>query len=123
VINPQAFDVVVQNDTTARDLVVRLGEHTTGTARSAWQRGHNTAVLAQEDAATYVATPELWGIDPNGEKVALGVPGGDGTLRFHFEPGVEAYKALVSKPGLYAIATIDLEQGFFHRVAFKHRPR
>jgi hypothetical protein len=120
-INPQAFDVVVENDSAARTLVVRLGEHLTGTARAAWERGWNSAVFAQQDAASYVRTPELWGINTDGEQVAHGVPGDNGTLRFYFPPGNTAYKALVSKPGLYGVAVVDREQGHFLRIAFKHR--
>jgi hypothetical protein len=117
---PMAIDAVVVNDSAARTLFVRLGDTVTGPARIAWLRGYQA--LVQSEASGYSGNlPDLWASTKTAERVAHGVPGDGGMLKFHFPVGNAAYAQLISKPRLTAIVTVDRATGYFLRCAFLHR--
>ena len=55
------------------------------------------------------------------DRVARVAAGEGQQLKVFFEPGNAAYLPLISKP-LVGIATVDLVQKWFLRLAFLHRP-
>jgi hypothetical protein len=43
-------------------------------------------------------------------------------LSFHWPVGTPGFAELISQPGLYAIATVDISTHYFSTVKFLHRP-
>jgi hypothetical protein len=118
---PMAVDAVVVNDPAARTLFVRLPDHTTGSQRIAWQRGYQ-ALLKAETSGYRGNVPDLWASTRSADRVAHGVPGKGGMLKFHSPVGDgSSYSQLISKPRLTAIVTCDRASGHFLRVTFLHR--
>jgi hypothetical protein len=74
--------------------------------RLLWRQGYQ-ALVAAEESGWLTATQTVWAGAAGSDRVAFGVPGDGGTLRFHFQPGEPAYQALVSTPGLTATVVVD----------------
>ena len=58
---------------------------------------------------------------PGRREIGRGQPGEDGSLRFRFERGDPAYRALVSTPGLAASVVVDRASGRIMGVRFHNR--
>jgi hypothetical protein len=54
------------------------------------------------------------------QRVAHGLPGDAGAIKFHFPAGEAVYSKLVGKPRLSAIVVIDSSSCRFLHVAFRH---
>lgn len=67
--------------------------------------------------------PTVWASALGSCQIAHGLPGENGTLRFHFPPGEPAYQKLVSKPGLVATVVLDGETCRIMGVTFLNRSR
>jgi hypothetical protein len=68
--------------------------------------------------------PQVWASAPGARQIVHGLPGEAGTLKFHFPAGVGdgVYAKLISKPGLYAIVTLDKGTHHILGVRFLNRP-
>jgi hypothetical protein len=117
---PLAVDGAVFNDVAVRTLIVRLSERAGGYARLLWREGHG-ALLEAEANGFRTGAPTVWASAPGIDRIAHGLPGDDLALRFYFQPGEPAYAALVGKPGLTAIVTLDRETSRFLTVKFLNR--
>jgi hypothetical protein len=98
---------------------VRLPETANGYARLLWREAHGALKAAAEDG--WRTHPFLWASTPTAYQAAHVKPGELQTLTVHFPPGEPSYSKLVSKPGLYAITTIDLSSRRFLTVKFLNR--
>jgi hypothetical protein len=66
--------------------------------------------------------PYVYASAPGAYQVAHVEPADFQTLQVSFAPGVAAYAELISRPGLYAIVTVDRNSNRFLAVKFLHRP-
>ena len=117
---PKAVDCVVLVDYAARTLYCRLPDSFTGLGRSHWTQAWQQLKLDEERGWSSRA-PALWASTPTSDRVARVAAGEGQQLKVFFEPGNAAYLPLISKP-LVGIATVDLVQKWFLRLAFLHRP-
>jgi hypothetical protein len=120
--DPVAVDGVVFNDPVARTLHVRLPDSANGYTRLLFRQGWQ-ALRQAEESGWRNAVPDVWAHTAEQRLIAHGLPGEDGTLRFHFpaKPG-SAYSELVSKPGLTAIISVDRQTHHILAVRFLQRP-
>ena len=65
------------------------------------------------------AAPFLWAHGAGQTDIVFGVPGDNLMLLFHFPPGKDSYRELVSKPGLAAFVTVEKSSGWFIGVGFR----
>jgi hypothetical protein len=92
--------------TGTRTLVVSRPENASGYQKLAWRGGHEALVRA-EQSGWRSAVPFLYAHGAGQSDIAHGLPGDNLTLLFHFPVGKDAYRELVSKPGLRAFVTFD----------------
>ena len=76
--------------------------------------------MAAEQAGWPLSAPWLWAHAPGKQRVAHGLPGDAGAIKFHFPAGEGVYSKLVGKPRLSAIVVIDSSSCRFLHVAFRH---
>jgi len=110
--DPLAADAVVVNDPAS--LLVKPAQ-TSGWAPLLWRRAIR-AMLQAEDGR------EIWAyVGRSRHRIAPGMPEEDRTLRFQFDYGDSVYRALVSKPRLRAVITVDKKAGRIMGVRFLAR--
>jgi hypothetical protein len=120
--SPMALDGVVTVDYAARVFAVRLPDSAGGHAMSLWRQAY-AQLVAAERSGWDLGHPFLWGGVLGDRQIVHGLPGDGLALTFHFPAGVPAYTSLISRPGLYAITTIDRELARFMSVRFLNRSR
>jgi hypothetical protein len=103
---PMALDGVVFSDPATRTLTVRLSDSTNGYGRLLWKQGWQLLRQAQESGYRS-RVPVVWAHGAGRREIAHGQPADGGALTFTFHTGNDAYSALVSKPGLVGIVTVD----------------
>jgi hypothetical protein len=112
----------VFNDVMTRTLIVRRPENASGYQKLLWRESRR-ALEQAVDGGWQSDHPTVWAATKGDSHIASGAPGPDFlSLAFHFPPGRQAYAALVSKPGLYALVTADRNLRRFLGVKFLHRP-
>ena len=116
---PLTMDGIVRNDVAARTLVVSRPENASGYEKLWWRTAHAELVKAQQTGWAGRA-PYLFAHSVGQRDIAHGLPGDSLTLLFHFPVGVDAYRELVSQPGLRAFVTVDKSRGWFTGVKFLH---
>jgi hypothetical protein len=117
--SPMVMDGIVTIDNWQRNLIVSRPQTLSGYERLSWRTAHGAMVRA-EQSGWRSAVPHVWAHGVGQTDIAYGVPGDNLTLKFHFPAGVEAYRELVSQPGLTALVTMDRSTGWFTRVKFLH---
>ena len=120
---PLAVDAVVFSDVGTRTLHVRLSDQANGYARLLWQQGWEALRQAEESGWRNNGVPDVWASAPGAPRIVHGLPGEGGTLKFTFHTSQPAYSALVSKPGLVAICTLDRGTHHILGVKFLNRSR
>jgi hypothetical protein len=113
---------VVFADVVARTLTVRLSEGESGYTKLLWREGWQALRRAQEAGWPPGGPPGIWADVPGGRRVVHGQPVDGGMLSFHFPPGTAGYAELVSKPGLWAIVTMDIAARHILAVRFLNGP-
>ena len=116
---PVAIDGVVETDVLARSLGVRLSELASGYQRLWWKQAHQRLKAAVENG--WRNHPYVWASTPSVYQVAHVQPADFSMLSVHFPVGTAGFSELSSKPGLYAIATVDRNLNRFLAVKFLHR--
>jgi hypothetical protein len=117
---PIAIDAVVVTDVVSRSLGVRLSETTSGYQRMWWKSAHQALRAAVESG--WARHPFVWASTPTAYQVAHVQPADFAMLQVTFPVGTAGYSELISRPGLYAIATVDRNSNRFLAVKFLHRP-
>ena len=117
--SPLTMDGVVRNDVGARTLVVSRPENLSGYQKVSWRTAHENLARAEQSGWSFDYS-YLFAHGVGKSDIAHGLPGDRLTLLFHFPPGVDAYRELVSQPGLRALVTVDKSTGRFMRVKFIH---
>ena len=116
---PLAVSAVVANDVLTRSLIVRLPETASGYNRLLWRESFMAYRAAQESG--WWTGSQVWASGTDADRSSYATPGDLQTLKFHFPAGNTAYSSLISKPGLYAIVTIDRGKHRFLNCRFLHR--
>jgi hypothetical protein len=116
---PLVIDGIVTNDVAARTLVVSRPENLSGYHRLQWRTAHEALVRAEQSgwSSDYRF---LYAHGVGQRDIAHGLPGDGLTLLFHFPVGKDAYRELVSQPGLSAFVTVDKSSGQFTACRFRH---
>jgi hypothetical protein len=117
---PLAVDGVVSIDARERTLVVRPARDARGLAEALWGEGHR-AQVESERRRFHGTAPTVWARGAGQDRIALGLPGDDGTMRFRFSPGDPNYKKLVATPGLSATIVVDRGSSHILSVRFQGR--
>ena len=121
---PKAITAPVTVDFAGMALVVRRPDAAGGSKRLLWRESH-VALTQAEERGWPSGTRFVYGSAPGHYQFAHAASGPNLTLLFPFVVGSAAakvYAELVSRPGLYAIATADRSARIFLGVTFKHRP-
>ena len=118
--SPMAMLGLVTIDNWQRNLIVRRPENLSGYEKLAWRRGHELLVQAEQSGWPSTGAPFVYAHGAGQTDIAYAVPGDNLTLKFHFPAGKDAYRELVSKPGLTAFVTVDRSTGFFMSCRFRH---
>jgi hypothetical protein len=118
--SPRTIVAPVFNDVMTRTLIVGRPEGASGYDKLLWRESHRA--LEQAVDSGWQGHDFLWGGAFGDRQIVHGSPGPDFlSLAFHFPTGVEVYRQLVSKPGLYALVTADRNLRRFMAVKFLHR--
>jgi hypothetical protein len=115
---PAALDAVVVSDITTRSLGVRLSETASGYQRLWWKTAHQQLKAAVESG--WARHPFVWASTPSAYQVAYVHPADFSLLTVHFPVGTAGFSELISRPGLYAIVTVDRNTSRFLSVKFLH---
>ena len=91
-----------------------------GNASLLWREGYAAVVRAEENG--WSGWGPLWATARVPADCLYAVPGDLQTLRFHFPVGNTVYAALIAKPGLRAIVTVDWGISRFRNARFLIRP-
>jgi hypothetical protein len=91
-----------------------------GYSKLLWREAFQALQTAEEDG--WRKHSHVWASAPGARQVAHVLPGDLQTLTVHFPAGVTAYTELISRPGLYAIATLDRSTRRFRSLKFLNRP-
>ena len=116
---PLAADGAVTIDARQRTLVVRPTRDARGYAKALGSEGHRAQVEGLKTMGGPV--PTVWAAGCGQSKIAYGLPGDDGTLRFRFPVGDPSYKKLVATPGLSATIVVDRGSSHIMSVRFHGR--
>jgi hypothetical protein len=100
--DPLAAPGRVDVDPDSRTLIVRPAPQADAYAKLLWRAGHST--LTAEERTGYGHT--VWADSPGHEKVAPGMPGADGTVRFKFHDAA-AWREVASLPDLRAYVVLN----------------
>ena len=82
--------------------------------------GHRAQVQDLQSRTGGMA-PTVWAAGAGHDKIAPGLPGDDGTLRFRYSRGDPNYGTMVSTPGLRATFVVDRETSHIMSVRFRGR--
>ena len=116
---PLVLEAVVITDALARSLAVRLSENAGGYQKLWWKTAHTALKAAVENG--WANHPFVWASTPSVSDVVHVQPADFGMLSATFPVGTAGFSELVSQP-VYALATIDRNEGRFTRVKFLNRP-
>jgi hypothetical protein len=119
---PKAVTAAVFTDVISRILTVRQAEPASGFERLLWQQAWQALRRAYEAGWPVGAAPWVWADAPKSHRVIHGVPAEGGALSFTWPVGSPGFAELVGRPGLYAVATVDISTHYFSTVKFLHRP-
>jgi len=119
---PRAATGVVVHDPATRTLSVRLSELESGYAKLLWREGWQALRRSQEAGWPIDGAPWVWADVPGGRRVVHGQPIDGVALTFHFPTGTAGYAELISKPGLWAIITMDVATRHILGVRFLNGP-
>jgi hypothetical protein len=114
---PLAADGVDTIDAAERTLVVKPAQDARGYAKVLWSEGHRAQVQGLQSGTV----PTVWANGAGHDQIAFGLPGDDGTMRFHFPAADPNYRKLVSTPGLTASIVVDRETSHILSVRFRGR--
>jgi hypothetical protein len=117
--SPMTVDGLVAIDNFQRNLIVSRPENLSGYQRLWWREAHGALVKAEQGGWSS-AHPFLWAHSAEQRDIAHGLPVDNLGLAFHFPVGVDAYRELVSQPGLRAFVTVDKSTGWFTSVKLFH---
>jgi hypothetical protein len=117
---PLVLEAVVITDPSTRSVAVRLPETAIGYARMWWKTAHTALKAAVEDG--WRSHPYVYANTPSASDVVHMQPADLQMLSAHFPVGTAGYSELISKPGLYALVSLERNSGRFTRVSFLHRP-
>ena len=112
---PKAITASVWIDAVGRTLTVRLPDQAGGYESAAWRQAWSA--LRQAYAAGWPLGGAPW-ISYGG---IHSVPVDGGALSFTWPIGSPGFAELVARPGLYAIAVVDVNTMRFAAVRFLHR--
>jgi hypothetical protein len=118
--SPTVLDAVVITDPTTRSLAVRLPETASGYQKLWWKVAHTALKAAVENG--WRSHPYVYANTPSASDVVHMQPADFQMLSAHFPVGTAGYSELISKPGLYALVSLERNSGRFTRVSFLHRP-
>ena len=125
---PIAIDGVVVSDVAARSLGVRVSERASGYEKLWWKTAWQALKAAMEDGwgsrslpAYRSSDPYVWASTSSAYRVVPVLPADFSMLQVTFPVGTAGFSELISKPGLYAIATVDRSSGRFIGVKFLNR--
>jgi hypothetical protein len=119
---PKALTAAVFTDVINRTATVRQAEPASGYERLLWQQGWQALRRAHEAGWPSGGAPWVFADAPKSHRVVHGVPADGGALSFTWPVGSPGFAELVGRPGLYAIATVDISTHYFSTVKFLHRP-
>ena len=118
---PKAITGAVFVDGLSRTLTVRQAEPASGYEKLLWTQGWQALRRGQEAGWPPGSAPWVWADAPKSHRVIHGVATEGGALSFTWPVGRPGFAELVARPGLYAIATLDLSTHYFSTVKFLHR--
>lgn len=118
---PKAVTGAVFADTLSRTLTVRQAEPASGYEKLLWTQAWQALRRAEAAGWPEGGAPWVFADAPKSHRVIHGVPADGGALSFTWPVGSPGFAELVSRPGLYAIATVDIGTHFFSTVKFLHR--
>jgi hypothetical protein len=118
---PVAVVCPVFADTLSRTLTVRPGDQVGGYELAIWREAW-TAQRRSQEAGWPLGSSWVWADVPGARRVVHGVPVDGGQMSFTFPVGTAGFAQLVSKPGLYAIVTVDISTRQFLTCRFLNRP-
>ena len=101
---------------------MRQAEPASGYERLLWTQAWQQLRRVHEAGWPADGAPWVYADAPGSHRVVHGVPETGGTLSFHWPVGTAGFGELVGRPGLYAIATVDIATHYFSTVKFLHRP-
>ena len=116
---PKAITAAVFADVLSRTLTVRQAEPASGYESSLWRSAWQALRRAHEAGWPPNAAPWVFA---SGSDSVHGVPVEGGAVSFTWPVGTPGFAELVARPGLYAIATVDISTHYFSTVKFLHRP-
>ena len=99
---------------------MRLPETASGYQQLWWRQAHQQLKAAVETG--WRDHPYVYASTPSAYQVAHVQPADFSMLTVHFPVGTAGFSELISKPGLYAIVTVDRDSSRFSTVKFLHRP-
>ena len=97
---------------------MRLPETASGYQRLWWRTAHQALRAAVESG--WARHPFVWASTPTAYQVAHVQPADFAMLTVHFPVGVAGFSELISRLGLYAVATVDRSSARFLTVKFLH---
>lgn len=118
---PRAATAVVFADPASRTLSVRISELESGYMQTLWRSGWQALRQAHEAGWPPGGPPSVFADAPKSRRTVHGVPTEAGALSFHWPVGTPGFAELVSRPGLYAVVTMDVNTHFISSVKFLHR--
>jgi hypothetical protein len=118
---PKAITAAVFTDVITRTLTVRQAEPASGYESALWTRGWQELRRAHAAGWPVDGAPWIFADAPKSHRVIHGVPADGGALSFTWPVGSPGFAELVGRPGLYAIAVLDISTHYFSTVKFLHR--
>lgn len=118
---PKALTGAVFADVLSRTLTVRQAEPASGYERLLWQQGWQALRRGERAGWPPGSAPWVYADAPKSPRVIHAVPTEGGALSFTWPVGSPGFAELVGRPGLYAIATVDISTHYFSTVKFLHR--
>jgi hypothetical protein len=119
---PKAITAAVFIDGLSRTLTVRQAEPAGGYESALWRSAWQALRRAEQAGWPEDAAPWVWADAPKSYRVIHGVPAEGGALSFTWPVGSPGFAELVGRPGLYALAVVDISSHYFTAVKFLHRP-
>jgi hypothetical protein len=120
---PKALTGSVFTDVIGRTLTVRQAEPASGYESALWGSAWQALRRAHEAGWPPDGAPWVFASAPKSDRVVHAVPVEGGALSFTWPIGAAGFAELVGRPGLYALAVVDISSHYFQSVKFLHRPR